>query len=369
MTQRKGIKLNELPSEFIKITELSRSSTFMDATGSGLSHRTAWAGAGTAVLFYDPNNLNAIVDKNQYIFTQWDPTATSDMQALRDVFAGGASTFSAANAKWAQFKLMVTNADGTTTVETLAQAGITSINLMPNTTNVQYTDGSAITGETTFTYSNGTTGTVATTTLASDANGYKTTQTTVVNGSTTTITTTGTNTDGSTAFNDVQATAMGGGVVIRTTTYDDNGDGVIDRTQIIATTTNSDGSTDQTWTNYSGTTIKVSSTLTHTSADGNTVTISRDNTGGGWYDQVEQQSLVSGVRSDTITNLNEDGSEITSDTNTYSVDGLTKTVITNLDSKAEYLHSAMRPQTFAQQKARGRWIAANDNWMKIARAA
>jgi len=163
---------------YLTIAQLGQSSTFMDATGSGLSNRTAWAGAGTAVLFYDPNNLGKIVDKNQYIFTQWDPTAKSDMQALRDVFAGGASTFSAANAAWSQFKLMLTNADGTTTVETLDQAGITSINLEANTTYINYADGSAITGETTFTKSDGTTGTAASVSLASEVNGYKVVQNT-----------------------------------------------------------------------------------------------------------------------------------------------------------------------------------------------
>ena len=50
--------LLDLTGHGINITELNRSSTFMDATGSGLSNRTAWAGAGTAVLFFDPNSLN-----------------------------------------------------------------------------------------------------------------------------------------------------------------------------------------------------------------------------------------------------------------------------------------------------------------------
>ena len=197
--------LLDLSGHGINITELNRSSTFMDATGSGLSNRTAWAGAGTAVLFFDPNGLNKIIDRNQYIFTQWDPTATSDMQALRDVFdSNGDGVFNASDAKWSQFKLLVTNAQAqlrvrslrqlkgaTQTVETLAQAGITAINLKTDTTNIQYRDGSAITGETSFTFSNGTTGTVASVSLATDAYGHKLVQTTAVNGTTTTITSTG----------------------------------------------------------------------------------------------------------------------------------------------------------------------------------
>jgi hypothetical protein len=30
--------------------------------------------------------LGAITEKRQYVFTEWDPTATSDMEALRSVF-------------------------------------------------------------------------------------------------------------------------------------------------------------------------------------------------------------------------------------------------------------------------------------------
>jgi trimeric autotransporter adhesin len=329
--------LLDLSGKGIKITELTRSNTFLDTTGSGLAHRTAWAGAGTAVLFYDPNNLNKIVDKNQYIFTQWDPTAKDDMQALRDVFdSNGDGVFNASDAKWSQFKVMVTNADGTTTAETLAQAGIVSINLTGDTTDIQYADGSAITSETTFTKSDGTTGTVAATTLASDASGYAvstSTNTSTVGGVTTTvITNTGANADGSVAFMDVQTTVVNGSSVTRTTTYDDNGDGVIDRKQVIATTVDGSGNTTELWTNYSGGGTKLSAVQTVTSADGKTITISRDTTGGSWFAQVEVQATAGdGSRTDTITNLNADGSEINKSTTSYSANGLTKTVAADID--------------------------------------
>jgi len=329
--------LLDLSGKGVKLTELNRSDTFMDTTGSGLSHRTAWAGAGTAVLFYDPNGLNKIVDKNQYIFTQWDPTAKDDMQALRDVFdSNGDGVFNASDAKWSQFKVMVTNADGTTTVETLAQAGITSINLTADTTDIQYSDGSAITGETTFTKSDGTTGTVAASSLVYDASGHAvstTTNTSTVGGVTTTvITNTGTNADGSVAFVDVQTTVVNGSSVTRTATYDDNGDGVIDRKQVIATTVDASGNTTEVWTNYNGGGTKLSAVQTVTSADGKTITISRDSTGGGWFSQVEVQATAAdGSRTDTITNLNADGSDINKSTSSYSVNGLTKTVAIDID--------------------------------------
>ena len=105
------------------------------------------------------------------------------MQALRDVFdSNGDGVFDMNDAKWASFKLMLTNAQAqlrlrslhsfnkvTTTGETLDQADIMSINLEADTTHVNFTDGSSVNGQTKFTRKDGTTGTVASVTLLSDA--------------------------------------------------------------------------------------------------------------------------------------------------------------------------------------------------------
>ncbi|MGJ0427194.1 hypothetical protein [Methylocystis sp.] len=64
---------------------------------------------------YDANNDGKIDQQNEIDFTQWDPTATSDMQALRDVFdANDDGKLSASDASFSQFKLIVSNADGST---------------------------------------------------------------------------------------------------------------------------------------------------------------------------------------------------------------------------------------------------------------
>ena len=76
----------DLDGDGIEITELSRSNVFMDSGGDGLLHRTAWAGAGDGVLFFDANGDNKIGEKREYIFTEWDPTAASDLAALRSAF-------------------------------------------------------------------------------------------------------------------------------------------------------------------------------------------------------------------------------------------------------------------------------------------
>ena len=92
----------DLNDNGIGITELSNSTVFMDASGDGLKNRTAWAAAGDGVLFYDPDGHGTIVEKRQYVFTEWDPTAKSDIDALRSVFdSNGDGVFNASDDEWA----------------------------------------------------------------------------------------------------------------------------------------------------------------------------------------------------------------------------------------------------------------------------
>lgn len=64
------------------------------------------------VLFYDPDNTGELTEKRQYVFTEWDPTATSDIEALRSVFdSSNDGVFDASDDEWSIFKVMVTNAD------------------------------------------------------------------------------------------------------------------------------------------------------------------------------------------------------------------------------------------------------------------
>ena len=61
------------------------------------------------------------------------PAAKTDMQALEHVFdTNHDGVLNASDADWSDFYVLVTNADGTQTLETMAQAGVTSINLTAN---------------------------------------------------------------------------------------------------------------------------------------------------------------------------------------------------------------------------------------------
>ncbi len=79
----------------------------------------------------------------------------------------------AADAAFGQFKVMVTKADGSTGSKTLAELGITEINLEGDATGITLPDGSRITAQTTFTRSNGSTGTVADTVLVAEEQGHR----------------------------------------------------------------------------------------------------------------------------------------------------------------------------------------------------
>ncbi|HEX4427121.1 MAG TPA: hypothetical protein VH079_17110 [Terriglobales bacterium] len=207
----------DLAGNGINITQLSSSNTFEDVTGSGTKSQTAWAGVGNGVLFVDPTGLGQLTQANQVVFTDWDPGATSDMQALLDVFdTNHDGMLDAGDTNFSKFFVMVTNADGTQSAQSLASLGITSINLNANATNVALADGSSIDGETTFTMTDPSSGattthTAATVTLAADSHGYAVGTTTTANADgSTTIANVASNADGSLAYERVLNTSAGG---------------------------------------------------------------------------------------------------------------------------------------------------------------
>lgn len=317
----------DLNDDGIQITELSKSTMFVDATGDGLLNRTAWAGAGNGVLFYDANGDGLISEKREYVFTEWDPTATSDMEALASVFdSNGDGVFDANDDAWADFKVLVTNADGSYTAKTLDELGITSIDLTADATNIELPDGSVITGKTTFTWDDGTTGTVADTTLVAESAGHRIEKAVSTNAAGNRVeVSTGYNADGSNAFVLTAETSPDGLMI--TNSLDRNGDGVVDVIQTIATVVNADGSKVETVTNKAGadaaTAVLTSQTVTSTSADGSVVTIERDSLGGGWFDQVEIRTThADDSMTIVVMDRSSDGSIIRQVTETVSADGL-----------------------------------------------
>ena len=317
----------DLSGKGIKITPLTSSNQFFNMTNDGYQHRTAWAGAGNGVLVLDLSNTGKIDSPRQFEFTAWDPTAKTDMQALKDVFdTNHDGKLDAGDADWASFKVMVTNPDGTTTLESLSQLGITSIDLTPNKNMIVLPDGSRIEGQTTFTKADGTTGAAADVALAFDPNGYATQQTKTVNADgSTSIDVKALNPDGSLANETISTTSADG--LTKKLQYDHNGIGTFDQVQTDATVNNADGSQTETLSNFDVTGALTNKTITTTSADGKTVTIQRDLHGNGAIDQSEARvTNADGSRTVTLSDLAANGALKDKTVVTTSGNGLSKTV-------------------------------------------
>jgi len=129
---------------------------------------------GDGVLLYDVSGDGQISERREYVFTDWAPGATSDLEALRAVFgADGDGRLTAADGAFGSFKVMATKADGTSEAKTLAQLGITGIDLRGDATQIKLPDGSVITGKTTFTRTNGITGAVGDMVLMAEGEAYR----------------------------------------------------------------------------------------------------------------------------------------------------------------------------------------------------
>jgi hypothetical protein len=326
----------DLTGKGINIKQLSSSNRFFDMAGDGFQHATAWAGAGNGVLVLDVNHNGIINQRNQVIFTLWDPTAKTDMQALLDVFdTNHDGKLDAGDAHWADFKVMVTNADGTTTLKSLADLGITSINLTTNNQTIVLPDGSSIEGETTYTRTDNTIGTVADASFAFDPNGFVVQPTTTHNADgSTTIDSKAFDRAGNLANETISTTSADGKSF--TLTRDLNGDGVIDSKQTDVSALNADGSTTETISNFNGTGAHLfNRTVTTTSADLKTVSISRDSLGNGVFNQTEIDATdTSGNLTVTITDLNPDGTTRDHRVTATSANGFSKTVQTWLTASA-----------------------------------
>ncbi|MGJ8528309.1 hypothetical protein [Maritalea sp.] len=318
----------DLDGDGIEIAQLNASNFFYDINGDGKDNRTAWAAAGDGVLVRDEGNDGVIELKQEIDFTSWAPSARSDLEALRMAFdSNGDGKLDAQDDDWSLFKILVTNDDGTTTLKTLAELGITSLDLISNNHQQTLSDGSNIAGTTTFTKSDGTTGVAGDVALSYDTGSYVVTQTTTNNADgSTTIENTGRRTDGSIAHNTVSTISADGNT--RTISFDDDGDGVADRVRSESRVLNADGSIVETFDDFdTSETILLRREQKETSADKNTITISTDANGSGVFDVVETRTTAAnGDLTVVIENRNADGSMHDRQSTTTSADGLSKTV-------------------------------------------
>ncbi|MDR6901471.1 DUF4214 domain-containing protein [Rhizobium miluonense] len=323
--------LLDLSGNGLNVVELSSSSQFVDLNGDGYQHRSAWAGDGTGVLVFDADIDGKISNSKEFEFTQWDPTAMGDLEAIKDVFdTNGNGKLDAGDAQWSKFKVMVNGQ-----LTSLDSLGITSIDLTPKGSGQSFSDGSEITGTTTYTKSDGSTKAVGDAVLASDSNGYIVKSTVVTNADQSkTNTIQAYNADGSMAFQDLVTTSADGNSV--STKFDDDGNGTYDRWQTDITTVAS-GVRTRAVTNFNADGSVLNSTTTVTSADHNAITTSVDQDGDGMVDQIQWNvTFGDGSSSSTTRVLSASGATLSQTQVRASADGLTKITSTDVNGDGVY---------------------------------
>lgn len=318
--------LLDLSGDGIAIDTLLSSSKFVELAGDGFATRMAWAGRNTGVLVIDADGDGKITRSSEFAFTEWDPTARTDFEALKNVFdTNGNGKLDAGDARWAEFRVEVNGE-----LVTLDSLGIASIDLTPTGSGRTFADGSAITGSTTYTRTDGTTGAASDAILASEQEAYKLDRTVTTNtdGSSSELII-GYAKDGRIAFRNLVTKSADGSTV--TTNFDDNGDGVYDRRQTKLSYIVEDGSFVEIVVNFNADNSIANSIKTETSADQTLVTTLLDLYGTGLVDQYQVfEKLGDGSTRTTIQQLSRNGSVLKTVVSTAAADGLSKSTSTDV---------------------------------------
>ncbi|MBY3268389.1 hypothetical protein HFO05_07155 [Rhizobium laguerreae] len=336
----------------LSVESLSTSSKFLDLDGDGYQHRTAWAGTGTGVLVIDADADGKISRSKEFAFTEWDSSATSDLEALKHVFDTNANgKLDSGDTQWSKFRVEVNGQ-----LVTLDSLGITSIDLTPKGSGQTFEDGSAITGTTTFTRADGSTGTVGDAKLANDDAAYVVKTTSVTNPDNSVEKTIfAYNADGSLAFRNVITTSTDGRSV--QTQFDDDGNGTFDRSQTNVLTVDASGIQTKTVSNFNADGSLSDRTTTVTSADHLTVTTTVDQDGDGVINQ--RQTYVQAADGSTTTTteqLSLNGTLLTKTMVASSANGLVKTTSLDRDGNGVYDDIVTETTTVAADGSRTKTV-------------
>ncbi|WP_156382006.1 MULTISPECIES: calcium-binding protein [unclassified Aureimonas] len=354
--------LLDISGQGTKLDSLNTSLNFSDMDGDGFKSRTAWVEQGTGVLFIDADGDGTRSRSKEYVFTEWEPGADSDLEAIRRVFdTNNNNQLDAGDTRWSEFKVEV---DGV--VRTLSELGITSINLIASGSGQAFEDGSAITGTTTFTRADGTTGEVADATLMAEDQSYVIQDATVTGaGGTKVRTINGYNKDGSLGFTTQQTVSADG--LSRTTRFDEDGDGIVDRSQTDVRSVTA-GVAKRIVTNINADGTSRDRTTTQTSADRQTITTQIDQNGDGVDDQVQVFARnANGSSTTTTTARSINGAILSKYVTESSADGLVKNFRTDANGDGTFELATTETTTIASDGARSEtseFRGANGNLLR-----
>ncbi|TAX37425.1 hypothetical protein ELI06_20210 [Rhizobium leguminosarum] len=353
--------LLDLSGNGLGVDVLSISSKFLDLDGDGYQHRTAWAAQGTGVLVIDADGDGKIGRSSEFAFTEWDSSATSDLEALKHVFdTNGNGKLDAGDAQWSKFRVDVNGQ-----LVTLDSLGITSIDLTPKGSGQTFEDGSAITGTTTFTRTDGTTGAVGDAQLMGDNAGYIVKTTTITKAdSSVEKTILAYNKDGSLAFRNVVTTSADGLSI--QTQFDDDGNGTFDRSQTNVLTIDASGVQTKTVSNFNTDGSLSGRATTVTSADRLTVTTTLDQDGDGIVDQRQiYEKLTNGSTTTTTEQLSVNGTLLKKTMVESTADGLTKKTSLDVDGNNVYDDIVTETTTVAADGSRTKTVIDRANNNKV----
>ncbi|MQB11572.1 hypothetical protein DXT96_17155 [Agrobacterium sp. ICMP 6402] len=318
--------LLDLNGDGLSIDRLRESSQFIDFDGDGYLRRTAWAQNGDGVLILDANGDGVITRSSEFVFTDWDPSASGDLEAVKNVFDTNRNgKLDAGDTRWNAFKVSINGQ-----LKSLKELGIASIDLTPKGSGQSFSDGSAIVGTTTFTRSDGSTGMVGDAILANDQNDYKISRSTTKNADgTSSELIVGYAKDGNVAFRNLVGKSANGSTV--TTKFDDDGDGIFERSQSKFVSIEISGNRIETVKNFNPDGSLTNSDKTDRSPNGRKITTTLDKNGDGAADERQLLESFADGSSRTITQqLHLDGAASKTVIINVSADGLSKTTSTDL---------------------------------------
>lgn len=327
--------LLDLNGKGLNINKLGESSQFVDLDGDGFLRRTAWAGNGTGVLILDANGDGVITRSSEFVFTDWDPSASGDLEAVKNAFdTNGNGKLDAGDKRWNEFKVSINGQ-----LKSLKDLGIASIDLTPTGSGQSFSDGSAIIGTTTFTRIDGTKGLVGDAILANDQNDYKIARSTAKNADgTSSELIVGYDKDGSVALRNLVTKNTDGSTV--TTKFDDDGDSVFDRSQSKTFSIEVSGNRSETVRNFNADGSLSGSEKIDRSSDGLKITTALDKNGDGSADERQLfEKFADGSSRTTTQQLHLDGTTSKTVIINVSADGLRKTTSTDLNGDGITDHS------------------------------
>jgi len=107
-------------------------------------YNSAWIGPDDALLVIDDDGSGSVNSAKEYVFTEWSPSANTDMEAVRDVFdTDNNARLDSNDEQWSDFALWVdANSNGVSDpgeLISLDEAGIVSIGLSYTSDSAPYT--------------------------------------------------------------------------------------------------------------------------------------------------------------------------------------------------------------------------------------